>query len=349
MAAVAPPPGPITRQTILETLLAFKRTSVLRTAIELRVFDALADGPRDAAYVAKAVGAPARAVRVLLTTLAAIGYVTEHGVPEHEEFALADGAERFLVTTSPEYAGDATVVAASQAEWESMGALTGIVRAGTTLLDEDASSPDFTYWQDFNTHGTFATRPVAAALTEALGDWAAEKRDTLRLLDLGCGHALFGLLFAQALPQTRVVGLDWPNMLTAARENAAAMGLAERTALIAGDAFTTDLQGPYDLVVLANLLPQYSEQDGIRLLRRAREVLAPGGRVVAAGFTVGDFGPAREFGGRMLSLLLLAWTRGGEVPATEGYLRMFRAAGLTEPEVHDVPNLPTRLFVAGRA
>lgn len=345
MAAVAPPPGPLTRQTILETLLAFKRTSVLRTAIELRVFDALAAGPRDAGHVARAVGAPARAVRVLLTALASAGLVTERGAPEQEEFGLVEGADRLLVSSSPEYAGDAVTVAASQLEWETMGTLTDTVRAGGTLLDKDASDPDFAYWQDFAAHGTFATRPVAAGLSAALGSWA-EGRESIRLLDVGCGHALFGLTFAQAFPQTSVVGLDWPGVLPQARKNAEAMGLAERTTVLPGDAFTADLGGPYDLVVLANFLPQYAEQDGIRLLRRVGAVLAPGGRVVAAGFTVGDLDPAREFGGRMLSLLLLAWTRGGEVPATEGYLRMFRAAGYDEPEVHDIPGLPTRLFVA---
>jgi SAM-dependent methyltransferase len=345
MAAVAPPPGPLTRQTILETLLAFKRTSLLRTAVELRVFDALAAGPQDADHVASAVGAPPRAVRVLLTALASAGLVTEQGAPEHERFGLVEGADRLLVTSSPEYAGDAVTVAASQLEWETMGSLTEVVQVGGTLLNKDASDPDFTYWQDFAAHGTFATRPVAAGLSAALGTWAAG-RERIRLLDVGCGHALFGLTFAQTFPQTDVVGLDWPGVLPQARKNAEAMGLAERTTLLPGDAFTADLGGLYDLVVLANFLPQYSEQDGIRLLRRVGAVLAPGGRVVAAGFTVGDLDPAREFGGRMLSLLLLAWTRGGEVPATEGYLRMFRAAGYAEPEIHDVPGLPTRLFIA---
>jgi SAM-dependent methyltransferase len=347
MAAVAQPTGPITRQTILETLLAFKRTSVLRTAIELRVFDALRDGPCGAPEVARAVGAPARAVRVLLTALASAGLVTEEGAPEHERFALVPGADRYLVTSSPEYAGDATLIAASPDEWRAMGELTEIVRAGGTLLDQDAGTPDFPYWQDFAAHGTFATRPVAAALAGALRDWAAG-REEIRLLDVGCGHALFGLMFAQVYERTRVVGLDWASVLPQARKNAEAMGLADHTAWIAGDAFTADLGGPYDLVVLANLLPQYSPREGTGLLRRVRDVLAPGGRVAVAGFTVGDLPPAREFGGRMLSLLLLAWTRGGEVPATEGYLRMFREAGYAEPEVHAVDHLPTRLFVAGQ-
>lgn len=311
MPAVAPPPGAITRQTILETLLAFKRTSLLRTAIELRLFDALAGGPYGAARVAETVGAPARAVRVLLTALAAAGLVTEQGAPEHEEFGLVEGAERLLVTTSPEYAGGAAEVAASQQEWESMGALTETVLAGATLLDEDADagSRDFPYWRAFAVHGTFATRPVTRAVTGALRPWAAD-RDEIRLLDVGCGHALFGLALAQEFHQARIVGADWGSVLPRARENAEAMGLADRASWIAGDVFTEDLKGPYDLVVLANFLPQYPEEEGTRLLRRLRGVLAPGGRVVAAGFTVGDFGPLPEFGGRMLSLLLLAWTRG---------------------------------------
>ncbi|MFI8324550.1 methyltransferase [Streptomyces sp. NPDC085529] len=345
MAAAASAPGPITRQTILETLLAFKRTSLLRTAIELRLFDALTAGPHGADHVAHAIGAPARATRILLTALASAGLVTEHGAPGQEKFGLVEGADSLLVTTSPHYAGDAALVAASQQEWQSMGSLTDIVRTGSTHLDQDAGSPDFPYWQDFAAHGTFATRPVAEALADALGTWAAG-REEIRLLDVGCGHALFGLHLARTFDHARVVGIDWASILPHARRNARTMGLADRATWIAGDAFEQDLQGPYDLVVLANFLPQFSEEDGIRLLRRVRSALAPGGRVALAGFTVGDFGPPREFGGRMLSLLLLAWTRGGEVPTTEGYVKMLRHAGFADPDVYDTPGLPTRLFIA---
>ncbi|MER7009461.1 class I SAM-dependent methyltransferase [Dactylosporangium sp. NPDC000555] len=336
---------PVTRRSILEHLLAYKRTAVLRTALELRLFDAVQAGHATPAAVGAATGVPERSVRVLLAALAAAGLVVEDGGADAPQYGLPDGAERLLVSTSADYAGGAALVAASQLEWESMGRLTGIVRAGTTPLPVDAGSAGFPYWQDFAEHGTFATHQVADAVTDAVAG-VVDDSAPLHVLDLGCGHAIFGLALARRFPGARLTAFDRDDILPHARKNGAATGLSSRTTFVAGDAFQTDLGGPYDVVVLANLLPQFDPHDGVRLLRRAATVLAPGGRVVVAGFTVGDDEPAREYGARMLSLLMLAWTRGGEVPTSPGYLRMLAAAGLDEVEAHDLPGLPSRLFLA---
>ncbi|WP_432158449.1 MULTISPECIES: class I SAM-dependent methyltransferase [unclassified Streptomyces] len=335
-------PAPaVTRQSLLETLQAFKRTSLLRAAVDLGVFDALAAGPLAEEPLARAVGADTRALRVLLGALAATGLLTRDGT----RYALPPGAADLLVSTSPQYAGHAVRVNVSDWEWEAMRDLAAVVRKGGTLLDPDATGPGFTYWRDFAADGTFVTRAAAAALVAETREWAAA-RDRPKVLDAGCGHALFGLEFARLHPTAELHALDWPDVLEQARGHAERTGLADRTSFLPGDVFTAPLDGPYDLVIVANLLPMFSPERGTELLRRLAGVLRPGGRLVTVGFAVDGGPPAEEHAAHLLSLLMLLCTPGGEAHSTETTRRMLAGAGLAEVSTRRVDPLPVRLLTA---
>ncbi|MFI8931157.1 methyltransferase [Streptomyces sp. NPDC053474] len=331
----------VTRQSLLETLQAFKRTSLLKAAVELGLYDALAAQPLTAEQLARAVGADPRALRVLLGAAAASGLIATDGTRYH----LPPGAAELLVSTSPQYAGHAVGVNVSDWEWEAMRDLAAVVRAGGTLLSPDATERDFPYWTRFAADGTFVTRAAAAALVEETRAWA-EARRGVRLLDVGCGHALFGLEFARQHPDAVVHGLDWPEVLDQARTHARRMGLADRAAFLAGDAFTAPLAGPYDLVIVANLLPLFPRERAVALLRRLAGVLRPGGRLVTVGFCVNGGPPAEEHAAHLLSLLMLISTPGGEAHSLEATRDMLTAAGYTELAARRVGPLPVHVVSA---
>jgi hypothetical protein len=124
------------------------------------------------------------------------------------------------------------------------------------------------------------------------------------------------------------------------------MGLTDRTAFIEGDAFTAPLDGPYDLVIVANLLPMFSEAQGITLLTRLAGALRPGGRLVTVGFTV-DGGPAAdEHAAHLLSLLMLISTPGGEAHSLDTTRRMLTASGFAELSARRVGPLPVYVVTA---
>ncbi|MGW4940918.1 methyltransferase family protein [Actinoplanes sp. NPDC004185] len=336
----------ITAQELLETLQAYKRTSLLKAAIELKLFDALAGGPRSAEQLATELGTPQRATRILLGALAATGLLDSDGV----KFVLPAGAERLLVSTSDQYRGGAVRLLAGDLEWDTMRDLASIVRHDGTLLADGADVPAFPYWTDFAQETTFVARAAAQTFIAAVKPWAGARTD-LRILDVGCGHALPSLLLAQTLPGAEVCLLDSPPVLAHARANADRLGVAGRVHYLAGDAFTTpagDLarHGPYDIVLLANLLPLFSAARGVELLRRLAPLLRPEGRLAVVGFTVGDRQPAEEHGAHMLSLLMLAWTAGGETHAVHTYREMLTAAGFGPPEVHPVGALPLHVLIS---
>ncbi|EWC63317.1 Methyltransferase type 12 [Actinokineospora spheciospongiae] len=331
----------VTRERLLSMMTAYKSTYLLRAAIELGVFDALADGSADPDTVAAILRTSPRGTRLLLRALAAAGLLAVDG----EQFGLAPGAETLLVRSSPQYGGGVVRVAASDWEWDAMKDLAGAVRAGGTLLAENAEAPGFPYWVDFATHLTFATGPGAEFVADLLVP-AAAGRDRYGVLDVGCGHGLFGFAVAQRVPGATVSCLDWPDVLDVARGHAERLGLADRVHYLPGDAFEVPLGGPYDAVVLGNFLFQFSARRGTELLRRLAGALKPGGRVVVIGFTTGDRPPAEDYHAHLLSLLMLAGTTEGELHSPIVYQKMLATAGFAATAAHERPGLPLRAVTA---
>ncbi|MUL41463.1 methyltransferase domain-containing protein [Streptomonospora sp. PA3] len=322
----------------------YKDTSLLRTGIELGVFPHLIRGD-SAASVAAKTGTEPRGMRILLNALAALRLVEKRG----DEYFLAPGGAELLDPESPQYVGDMVHVFASDWEWDALKRLPEAVRKGGTVMDEHAETPEYGYWQHFASYAPVVARPTASTLAEALTDWA-KGRDTLDVLDVACGHGVYGCTVAQRYPQARIWALDWDSVLPYTQEEAVRAGVADRMSQIAGDMFEVPLGGPYDLVLITNVLHHFSADRATRLLERARSVLKPDGRLGLVGFTVSeDASPEAEAASHLFSVLMLAWTYEGEVHSQETYDRMLTAAGFADARTHSVAGLPFRIVTASPA
>jgi SAM-dependent methyltransferase len=117
-----------------------------------------------------------------------------------------------------------------------------------------------------------------------------------RVLDLGCGQGWSSIALAEALPGVRVDGVDLdPGSVRRAREAADLLGLSGRVRFTNGDAGRVDRRG-YDLVCFFEAL--HDMADPVAVLRRARDLLTPGGVVLVADGRVAETftapGDARE-------------------------------------------------------
>jgi C-methyltransferase len=336
-------PGP-TRPALFAMMLAYKQTAVLRTAVELGVFDVLSGGPADAGAVADRLGADPRAVRLLLNALAALKLLDASS----QGYELSSGARAYLVPGEPGYVGDMIKVMASTWEWDALKTLPEAVRHGGTVLDQHAETPEYQYWQDFAAHAGAVARPTAETAADALRGWASA-RDRLRVLDMACGHGLYGFTLAQQHPQAEVWSLDWPSVLPVTRGHAERLGVADRMHEIPGDMFTAPLGGPYDVVMITNVLHHFSARRSTELIRRAARVTAVDGKIVLVGFTLDDRPPALDPEPHLFSILMLIWTFEGEVHTVPAYRRMLAAGGFSKAQVLTVSSLPLRVIIADRA
>lgn len=108
-----------------------------------------------------------------------------------------------------------------------------------------------------------------------------------RIADLACGVGWAGLAIAKAYPKATVDGLDLDKQaIRTARENAKAMKLDGRVTFQARDAASPELAGQYDLVVMVEALHDLSQP--VKVLRAARKLLAPGGRMLVVDENVAE-------------------------------------------------------------
>lgn len=99
-----------------------------------------------------------------------------------------------------------------------------------------------------------------------------------RILDLGCGYGVIGLAIARAVPEASVTAVDVnERALLLARENAAALGLADRFTATTPDRVPAD--ATYD-EIWSNPPIRIGKQALHELLLTWLPRLAPGGRAV---------------------------------------------------------------------
>jgi C-methyltransferase len=333
----------LTRDRVFSLIQGYRDTSLLRTGVRLGVFDDLGTGPATADDVSARLGLDPRGGLILLNALVAIGLLEV----ADDVFSLAPGAEKWLVSGSTGSVANLVHVLASDWEWDALKVLDEAVRLGGTVVEEQAETPDFRYWRDFATYATAATGPTADLVVRELAGWMAA-RPAVDVLDVACGHGLYGYALAAREPSARVWDLDWPHVLEVAAGHAERLGVSDRVRHIPGDMFEEPLGGPYDVALVTNVLHHFSEERATELLSRVAGALKPGGKLVVVGFTVTDEPPDRDPAPHLFSVLMLAWTTAGEVHTERAYDRMLTAAGFTAPRVHRLPAVPMRVLIADR-
>lgn len=330
----------VTPQPIFEALQGFQATAVLGTAINLGVFDAIAAGDTDAQAVARRLSVDLRGLTVLLDALAAIGFLAAEG----GEYQLSPVAGQFLVTTGGSYLGGLVEVFYSDWQWRGHLDLADAVRhGGVTTEAQNVELPEHPFWQTFATAWTGASFPTAQAMADALHPWATTRRP-LEILDVACGSGVYGATLASRHDNSRVDFLDWPNVLKTTRSYADQLGV-EQAGYLEGDMFQTRLAGPYDVALASHVFHHFAPERCVELLTRIARNLKPGGRIAIHDFMT-TTSTAQEPAAALISVIMLVRTTGGRIYTVDDYRTMLAEAGLSDPELHDIPGMPTRMLIA---
>ncbi|HIA13897.1 MAG TPA: methyltransferase domain-containing protein [Nitrospirales bacterium] len=325
-----------TPQLFFQTVSAYQQTAALKTAIELDLFTAIAEGNRTPASLAKRCKTSERGTRILCDYLTIIGFL----IKNNTEFRLTPDSATFLDKRSPAFFGSALTFMLSSTLTDGFDGLTEAVRKGGTNLDaEGTTAPDHPEWVTFARSMVplmaWPARWIASQVTDST-------QGPMRVLDIAAGHGLFGIEIAKANPKAEIVALDWENVLTVAKENAAAAGVSDRYQTIVGSAFDVDLDRNYDLVLLTNFLHHFDTPTCEGLLRRIHGALVDGGRVITLEFIPNEdriSHPAADFG-----LTMLATTPAGDAYTFAEYDQMFRNAGFGHSEMQDIPKSTQRII-----
>ena len=336
MQTPAQQPSP---EHFFETINAYQQTAVLKAAIELDVFTAIGEGRVTAAAIAQRCGASERGVRILCDYLVVIGFLTKDG----SRYGSTPDSAMFLDRRSPACIADSVKFLTSPMLTDGFKELAAVVRKGGTVVSPEGTlAPEHPIWIEFaRAMASFMAFP-AELLARLLG---AESGEKWKVLDIAAGHGLFGITIAKHNPRAEIVALDWPNVLEVAKENAHAVGVANRYRTLPGSAFDVDYGSGYDLVLLTNFLHHFDIPTCEKLLRKIRAALADRGRVVTFEFIPNEDRVSPPVAAKF-SMMMLGTTPSGDAYTFAEYEKMFRNAGFTASELHPLPPTPGRVVIS---
>jgi cyclopropane fatty-acyl-phospholipid synthase-like methyltransferase len=164
-----------------------------------------------------------------------------------------------------------------------------------------------------------------------------------RVLDLGGGSGAYSIAFAKASPDVRCEILDLPEVLPLTAEYVNQAGVSAQVSLRAGNMLHDDFGSGYDIVLLNAICHMFSEEQNRDIFRRARQALAPNGRLVVQDFILNPdkTGPQQA---ALFSVNMLVGTEAGASYSEAEYTGWMSAAGLNDVRRIKLPG-PSDLIV----
>ncbi len=318
---------------------AFQESAVIKGALDLDLFTAIAEGYTTAAALAAKCQASERGVRILCDYLTIMGFLTKTG----GEYGLAEDAALFLNRNSPAYLGSTIEFLQAPMMTDTYRDVAATVRKGGTIVsDEGTVSDDNPVWVKF-ARGMMPMMMMPAQMMASLVPVDADR--PVKLLDIAAGHGIFGIAFAQKYPNVRVTALDWAAVLEVAKENAQQFGVADRHRLLPGSAFDVEFGTGYDLALLTNFLHHFDVETNEKLLKKVHAALGEGGRAVTLDFVPNDDRVTPPMAAAF-SMTMLASTRAGDAYTFAEYDVMFTNAGFSRSEFHPLAPMPQSVIVS---
>lgn len=244
-------------------------TKILLTAVRLDVFTALEGKGRTAREVAGKIGAHEPTLTLLLNALVALRLLGKEG----DRYRNSATAAAHLVRHAPQYVGHLLLL--HDAEWNNWGQLEQTVRTGRRAVDRHV----------FETDPELGANVLAVLhrIGQQSGPDFAKRLQLsgpLHMLDLGGGAGTNAIAFCRVYPDLAATVFDLPATLRLTEKTVKEAGLESRIALLAGNFNTDPLGGPYDLVLMSDILHYQTYETNQALVKKVFDHLKPGGRLV---------------------------------------------------------------------
>jgi O-methyltransferase domain/IclR helix-turn-helix domain len=338
MATPAAAPGPGDRARLFGILSSPWLAQACYALVKFGIPDLMADGPRGVAELAAASGTDRRALHRMLRALAAGGLVRQVAPGTFELTAVGQPLRSGVARSSR----DAAIMFGEEV-FRSLADITYTLQTGRPAFDRVYGKPFYDYLAGHpGAAATFAAAMGEAPVPPVLATCDLTEAGTI--VDVGGGNG--GLLswVLRANPRARGVLLDLPSAVAQARARLAQTDVAGRVEFVEGSFFEAMPPGA-DLYVLSRVLHNWPDADAAALLRRVREAIAEGGRLLVleelietgpppAGPDGG--GPASPARGSVMDLLILVMLSGCDRSEAE-YRLLLAGAGFEVTAVRPAP------------
>ncbi|GAB2184008.1 methyltransferase [Roseibium sp. LAB1] len=271
-----------TAEEISDIAFGFMGSKALFSALHVDLFSLLSEKTLSPDEVARKSALDLDRATTLLTALASLGLVRRDGTG----FTNSPAAEAFLVKGRKYDFGD---YLRFQIDKQMYPFMTQLNDALTDSLEDDQVASYEAWFSDPEEARLYSRSQHAGSLGPGRGlaklvDLSAAKQ----LLDVGGGTGAFSISLCKAYPGLRSTVLDFPNVAKVGEEFIAEEGLQDRIRYAPGNALKDTWPDSADAVLMSYLFSGVPGAAIPGLVRKAFEVLTPGGDFMVHDFMVDE-------------------------------------------------------------
>jgi acetylserotonin O-methyltransferase len=299
---------------VLGLLQAFRLSKTMFTAVQLNIFDELAQAPASAGQLAKSLQLNEGALKRLLDGCVSLSLLEHHA----DHYRNSPTAARFLVSDSPDtLAGYVRYSDRSLYKlWDGLG---DAVREGTNrwapTFGDRASLFDHYFRDEAATRSFLGGMHGFGQTTSDIIVRAFDLSGFKHLVDLGGATGHLAMAACAAYPEMKATVLDLPPVKKFALEHISQSPVADRLSFAASDFFADELP-PADLYCLGRILHDWDDPKINILLEKIFAKLPAGGALLVTETLVNEdrSGPVYSL---MQDLNMLVCTDGRERTESE--------------------------------
>ena len=324
-ALLGTPTRPDAHQRVLDMIFGRWRSQILYAGVRLGIFDALADGGKNAALTAAELGLDASLCYRLLRALGSLELLHED---RERTFSLNEAGRLLLADSGETLRGVALLEEGPEhyALWKHLpemvrdGRQNAFVREVGRMAFEHADR-DPEYARAFNEAMSSYSSAQTALVLEALDAYDFSSIGHICDIGGGHGHMLCHLLAKHRHLRGTVV--DLPSVV----ENrvllwADRLGVGDRCTYAAGDMFVSVPRA--DAYTMKMILHDWNDEECVRILRNIFDAATPGSRVFVIEHVIPD--PHTPHFSKLFDIHMMCWGTGRERTVDE-YATLMEKAG----------------------
>jgi len=270
--------------------------------------------------LAKRLKVSSRGLAILCRNLASLGLL----VPSLGRYRTTSMVKQYLQKDSADYRGD--YLALMQRQWEEWSRLTEVVTSGVPV---DSHEPET---REYRRSFTWAMHHRSQEAAEQVAKQIALK-SARSFLDLGGGPGTYALAFLQNNPRLQAMVMDRPAALEVARTLAKQSSMESRLSFQAGNFIKEPIAGKYDLVWYSNVLHIYSPAENLKVFKKIKRALNPGGRLLIQDTFLDNPQGLRPVEANLFAVTMLLYTDTGNTYPIQDVRRWLHQAGLNRTRI----------------
>jgi ubiquinone/menaquinone biosynthesis C-methylase UbiE len=213
-----------------------------------------------------------------------------------------------------------------QRQWKEWSRLTEVVTSGIPADSQEPETPE--YRRSFSWAMHHRSQEPAQQVAKQIALQSARS-----FLDLGGGPGTYALAFLRKNPHLQATVMDRSAALDVARTLASQVSVESRLSFQAGNFIDDRIPGKYDIVWYSNVLHIYSPAENLKVFRKIKRALTPGGRLLIQDTFLQDSQGLRPLETNLFAVTMLLYTETGNTYPLTDVRSWLHKAGLSRTRV----------------